>query len=66
MRYKDIEEAWAKRTAKEDIKGIGKRGRKRKSTALKADEPELEDRSASLVISREAYAGTPASYPNPK
>ncbi|KAF4626224.1 hypothetical protein G7Y89_g11935 [Cudoniella acicularis] len=42
MSYEDIEEARAKRAAKEVIKGKGKRGRKRKSAALEADEPELE------------------------
>jgi hypothetical protein len=42
MSYEDIEEARAKRAAKEIIKGKGKRGRKRKSTALEAGEPELE------------------------
>jgi hypothetical protein len=42
MSYEDIEEARAKRAAKEVIKGKGKRGRKRKSAALEADDPELE------------------------
>jgi len=42
MSYEDIEEARAKRAAKEVIKGKGKRGWKRKSAALEADEPETE------------------------
>ena len=42
MSYEDIEKARAKRAAKEDIKGKGKRGRKRKSNVLDADEPETE------------------------
>ena len=42
MSYEDIEEARAKRTAKEVIKGKGKHGRKRKNTALDAGEPEPE------------------------
>jgi hypothetical protein len=42
MSYEDIEEARTKRAAKEVIKGTGKRGRKRKSAALEADEPEAE------------------------
>jgi hypothetical protein len=40
--YEDIEEARAARAAKEVINGRGKRGRKRKSAALEADEPESE------------------------
>jgi hypothetical protein len=42
MSYEDIEEARAKRAAKDNIKGRGKRGQKRKSTALEAGEPEPE------------------------
>lgn len=42
MSYEDIEEARAKRAAKEVIKGRAKRGRKRKSSALEAVEPELQ------------------------
>ena len=42
MSYKDIEEARAKRTVKEAINGKGKRGRKRKSAVLEAEEPETE------------------------
>ena len=38
MSFKDIEVAQAARAAKEVIKGKGKRGRKRKSPALEADE----------------------------
>lgn len=42
MSYEDIEEARAKRAAKEIMKGRAKRGRKRKSSALETDEPELQ------------------------
>lgn len=42
MSYKDIEEARAKRAAKDAIKGKGKRGRKRKSATIEAGEMELE------------------------
>ena len=42
MSYEDIEEARAKRAAKEVVKGKGKRGRKRKSAAPEAGEPESE------------------------
>jgi hypothetical protein len=42
MSFEDIEVARAARAAKEVIKGKGKRGRKRKSAALEADEPEPE------------------------
>jgi hypothetical protein len=41
MSFEDIEVARAARAAKEVIKGKGKRGWKRKSGALEADEPEL-------------------------
>ena len=42
MSFEDIKVARAARAAKEVIKGKGKRGRKRKSAALEADEPETE------------------------
>jgi hypothetical protein len=42
MSFEDIEVARATRSAKELIKGKGKRGRKRKSAALEADEPETK------------------------
>ncbi|OBT60603.1 hypothetical protein VE03_10035 [Pseudogymnoascus sp. 23342-1-I1] len=42
MSYEDIDEARAKRAAKEAINGKGKRGRKRTSAALEAGELELE------------------------
>ena len=42
MSFRDIEVARATRAAKEVIKGKGKRGRKRKSATLEADEPEPE------------------------
>jgi hypothetical protein len=42
MSFEDIEEAQAKRTAKEAIKDKGKRGRKRKSAVLEPEpEPEM-------------------------
>jgi hypothetical protein len=40
MSYEDIEEARAKRAAKEARAGKGKRGRKRKQPAPEADVPE--------------------------
>jgi hypothetical protein len=42
MSFEDIEKARAARTAKDDIKGKGKRGRKRHNAALELDEPEPE------------------------
>ena len=44
MSYEDLEEARAKRAAKDAMKGKGKgkRGRKRKNTVLEADDPEAE------------------------
>ena len=42
MSYKDIDEVRIKRAAKDATKVTGKRGRKRKSAALEADEPEPE------------------------
>jgi hypothetical protein len=56
MSYEDLEEARATRAAKdaakEARKGKGKRGRKRKSAALEADEPETE--AADPEVAREA------------
>jgi hypothetical protein len=46
MSFEDIEVARAARAAKEVIKGQGKRGRKRKSAALEADEPEADELEA--------------------
>ncbi|PMD22059.1 hypothetical protein NA56DRAFT_645267 [Hyaloscypha hepaticicola] len=43
MSFEDIEVARAARAAKEAIKGQGKRGRKRKSAALEAGEPEPDE-----------------------
>ena len=48
MSFEDIEKARAKRTAK-DIKDKGKHGRKRRSTALDADEPEEEPEAEAEV-----------------
>ncbi|KAH6666720.1 hypothetical protein B0J14DRAFT_705200 [Halenospora varia] len=42
MSFEDIKVARAARAAKEVIKGKGKRGRKHKSAALEADEPEAD------------------------
>ncbi|KAH8679700.1 hypothetical protein BGZ60DRAFT_512535 [Tricladium varicosporioides] len=42
MSFEDIEEARAKRTAKDALKGKGKRGRKRNIDAIEADEDEPE------------------------
>jgi hypothetical protein len=42
MSYEDIEEARAKRAEKDAIKGKGKHGQKRKSTAIEADKPKAE------------------------
>jgi hypothetical protein len=41
MSFEDIEVARAARAAKDAIKGKGKRGRKRKSAAHEAEEPEV-------------------------
>jgi hypothetical protein len=42
MSYEDIEVAGAARAAKDAIKGKGKRGRKRKSAVMEADDQETE------------------------
>jgi hypothetical protein len=42
MSYEDIEEVRATHAAKDAIKGNGKRGRERKSTALEVDEPDAD------------------------
>ena len=43
MSFEDIEVARAARAAKDVVKSKGKRGRKRKSAALEADEPEADE-----------------------
>jgi len=43
MSFAEIEEARARRAAKDAIKGKGKRGQKRKSAALEADKPEAAE-----------------------
>ena len=43
MSFAEIEEARARRAAKDAIKGKGKRGRKRKSATLEGDEPEAAE-----------------------
>jgi hypothetical protein len=48
--FKDIEVARAARATKEVIKGKGKRGRKRKSAAVEADEPDSELDSEPEVV----------------
>jgi hypothetical protein len=57
MSFEDIEEARATRAAKEVIKGKGKHGRKRKSAALEADEPEpeLEPEVAQMIKAPEPW-----------
>jgi hypothetical protein len=57
MSYEDIEEARAKRAAKDVIKGKGKRGRKRKSAALEADEPETEAEPEVARTAKEVIKG---------
>lgn len=50
MSYEDIEEARAKRAAKEEATaGKGKRGRKRKSPALEVDVPEQRAPVARMI-----------------
>jgi hypothetical protein len=49
MSFEDIEVARAARAEKEVIKGKGKRGWKRKSAVLEADEPEAEPEVARAV-----------------
>jgi hypothetical protein len=46
MSFEDIEEARRKRAEKDATKGKGKRGRKRKSSAIEPDEPEAEPEAA--------------------
>lgn len=45
MSFEDIEEARRKRAEKDATKGKGKRGRKRKSTLVEADEPDTEEKA---------------------
>jgi hypothetical protein len=55
MSYEDIVEARATRAAKDAIKGKGKRGRKRKSTALEADaeaEPEVAHAAEEVITGK--------------
>jgi hypothetical protein len=53
MSFEDIEVARTARAAKE-VKGKGKRGWKRKSAALEADEPETEPEEAEPEVARAA------------
>jgi len=55
--YKDIEEARIKRAAKDAANDKGKRGRKRKSTALEADEPEAEAEPEVAHAAKEVIMG---------
>ena len=57
MSYEDIEDARAKRAAKEVIKGKGNRGQKRKSAALEADEPETEAEPEVARAAKEPQTG---------
>ncbi|KAH8586632.1 hypothetical protein B0O99DRAFT_701682 [Bisporella sp. PMI_857] len=55
MSYEDIEEARAKRAEKDAMKGKGKRGRKRKSTALEAvaeAEPEVAHTGQEVITAK--------------
>jgi hypothetical protein len=67
MSFEDIEVARAARTAKEVIKDKGKRGRKRKSAALEADEPETEADEPEPEVARMIEVSEPYNrYPAPK
>ena len=57
MSYEEIDEARAKRAAKEVIKGKEKRGQKRKSAALEAGEPgpEPEPEVARIIEAPEPW-----------
>ena len=57
MSFEDIEVARAARAAKEVIKGKGKRGRKRKSAALEADEPEADSEPEVARVAEEVIKG---------
>src|SRR5450432_2328611 len=57
MSYEDIEEARAKRAAKDAAKGKGKRGRKRKSTTQEADESEAEAEPEVAHATKEVIMG---------
>ena len=57
MSYKDIKEARAKRATKEVIKGKGKRGRKRESATLEADELETEPEPKVARAAKEVING---------
>jgi hypothetical protein len=57
MSYGDIEEARAKRAAKEVMKGMGTRGRKRKSVALETEELEAEAEAEVARDAKEAING---------
>ena len=55
MSFENIKVARATRAAKEVMKGKGKRGRKRKSAALEADEPEAEQEVAQTIEAPEPW-----------
>ncbi|KAF4634577.1 hypothetical protein G7Y89_g3524 [Cudoniella acicularis] len=57
MSYEDIEEARAKRAEKDAMKGKGKRGRKRKSAALEADEPDAVTEPEVAHAAKEVITG---------
>ena len=57
INFEDIEVVRATRAAKEVIKGKGKRGRKRKSAALEADELETEAEPEVVRAAKEAING---------
>ncbi|KAL9063088.1 MAG: hypothetical protein Q9161_009632 [Pseudevernia consocians] len=55
MSFEDIEVTRAARAAKEVINGKGKRGRKRKSAAQEADEPDSEPEVARVIKAQEPW-----------
>jgi hypothetical protein len=54
MSYEDIEEARKKCAAKDATKGKGKRGWKRKSATIEADEPEADEEEPEPEVARTA------------
>jgi hypothetical protein len=66
MSFEDIEVARAARAAKEVIKGRGKRGRKRKSAALEADEPEADEPEPDEPEPDEPEGDEPEPEPEPE
>ncbi|KAH7317302.1 hypothetical protein BKA65DRAFT_515715 [Rhexocercosporidium sp. MPI-PUGE-AT-0058] len=68
MSYKDLEEARAKRVIKDaakEAKGKGKRGRKRKSGTLEAEEDTAEEDTAGSARRRRKRKGAALDAPAP-